>query len=345
MDNNFRAFESASTAEDQARAWIVRIDGGPLSAEDRERLYAWLTQDPEHRRLLDEYALTWSTASLALKSAAGNGTRARATKRDARWNWVGACAGALGVALLAVVLWSPTLLPHSPEPVPVLAMASQYSTRTGERLQVNLDDGSRVAMNTATALQVTYGSQRRRVVLDRGDGLFDVAKDPGRPFEVLAGHTLVRAVGTRFMVERSISGRVDVTVVEGVVEMQRLGDDGSQPVRLAAGQSAIDLSGKTTLMTLSPLVLERRTAWEQGRIVFDATPLSEAVRQINRYAQVPLRLADARLAAVRVSGAFSTDDVGIFVSGLEQGFGLRSERRSDAILISRGKPPAEAVAP
>jgi transmembrane sensor len=75
-------------------------------------------------------------------------------------------------------------------------------------------------------------------------------------------------------------------------------------------------------------------AWQEGRIVFDATPLLAAVEQVNRFTDRPIRLADPALQSVKVSGSFSTREIPVFLRSLEQGFNLNVEQRAEAVLIS-----------
>jgi transmembrane sensor len=49
------------------------------------------------------------------------------------------------------------------------------------------------------------------------------------------------------------------------------------------------------------------TAWREGRIVFNNTPLPQAVTELNRYAPFVIRLDGARLARVRVAGTLNVD--------------------------------------
>ena len=84
-----------------------------------------------------------------------------------------------------------------------------------------------MVLNTATEATVRFDKAYREIELSEGEGLFQVAKDPKRPFIVRAGSVSVRAVGTVFAV-RTIDQRVDVTVTEGVVELVE--DSGSERV-------------------------------------------------------------------------------------------------------------------
>src|SRR5690606_6030511 len=76
----------------------------------------------------------------------------------------------------------------------------EYITYVGEQRLVQLEDGSQVRLNTNTRIQVSYSRQTRRIDLLQGEAYFDVSKDPQRPFEVIANHSIVRALGTEFNV-------------------------------------------------------------------------------------------------------------------------------------------------
>lgn len=337
-------FERTPQAEEQARDWVVRIDAGPLKPDERLQLQQWLAQDENHPRLLDEHALLWATASRARFPAAATGTTPSYANRRPRWAWG---LGALASTVLATTLWL-----NGPAQVADagLTVAALHSTAVGETRPVPLPDGSRTELNAASTLRVAYSPARRRVLLERGEGLFDVAKDKTRPFEVVAGDTVVRAVGTRFLVQRHGDGRVEVTVYEGVVEVTKPAAAGTpdiadardtqaspQPLRLGVGQTAVSAAQHTLVALAEPQAMGRKLAWQQGRIEFDRTPLLDALEEVNRYSSLPIRLNDASLQTMSVSGSFSTRDTAVFLRSLEQGFGLRVQRAGDAWVLSRAE--------
>lgn len=53
--------------EAEAAMWVVRIDGGDLSAKDQLELWDWLTRSSVHRDIFLDYARLWSEFD-ALKS-------------------------------------------------------------------------------------------------------------------------------------------------------------------------------------------------------------------------------------------------------------------------------------
>lgn len=331
MSGKVMSFERTPQAESQARDWVVRIDAGPLGAEERQALQQWLASDPSHPRLLDEHALLWATASRArFAPAAGQAAVSRWGGARSRPAWA---LASLGAIMLSGLLWWGELLQPAGTGRNV---ASVHSTPIGAPAPVELPDGSRTELNAASTLRVAYSARQRQVVLERGEGLFEVAKDKARPFEVLVGDTVVRAVGTRFLVQRRAGGRVEVTVYEGVVEVLKnaAAPAGAQAIRLGAGQVAVSAPEQMLVALSQPQAMGRKLAWQQGRIEFDRSTLADALEEVNRYSAVPIRLGSPELGAMQVSGSFSTHETAVFLRSLEQGFGLRVQRSGDAWILS-----------
>src|SRR5690606_12600450 len=94
-----------------------------------------------------------------------------------------------------------------------------YRTAVGERLAVTLDDGSVLTLNTDSRALVQYGDGIRGVTLEKGQALFEVAKNPELPFVVTAAGRKVTALGTAFDV-RVTDDRLAVTLIEGRVAVE-----------------------------------------------------------------------------------------------------------------------------
>ena len=349
MTNNVISWQRGNASALQAQEWVVRIDSGRLTAQERQDLQAWLAEDPAHAKLLDTHALLWCESARAkfppiasgsvhpVKPKGQSFTAGMGALAHTWWNgtksWYLAGLLALGMAF---VFWGTPVRGLVDSPGAPRDLPKSITTDIGRHLEVPLADGSLVHLNTASSIQVAYSKERRRVVLDKGEGLFDVAKDAQRPFEVVAGTTTVRAIGTRFSVLRLPDGRTDVTVFEGVVEILKGQTAGTeQPLRLGAGQTVTAQADKIVLQQLARPALENKLAWREDRIIFDSVSLGEAIAQVNRYSPVPLRIMEPQLMDLRVSGAFSTADVPVFVRSLEQGFGLHVERTTEAYSISK----------
>jgi transmembrane sensor len=92
-----------------------------------------------------------------------------------------------------------------------------------------------------------------------------------------------------------------------------------------------------TLAVKSAARLDRDEAWMTGHVIFDSTPVSSAIAEMNRYAPRRLKLADPALANRRITGTFSVNDSIAFVRAVAQTFSLTVSDGPDAIVL--GGPP------
>lgn len=206
-----------------------------------------------------------------------------------------------------------------------------YQTGIGERQTVPLPDGSRISMDSDSAVNVRYTRGFRAVTLDHGRARFDVAHDASRPFTVKAGAETVVAVGTAFNVEK-LGPKVLVTLIQGRVVVKN--ETGEQhelarerpAVRLAAGQqmAAVD----NALPVVKTANLDAATAWESGHLIFRGESLGDAVRRVNRYTANPVTV-DPSAASIPISGVFNAGDVGTFVSAITGYFPVDAITDSD----------------
>lgn len=183
-----------------------------------------------------------------------------------------------------------------------------HATTVGERRDVLLADGSTLTLDTATTLDLAWHLRSRRVTLQRGQARFAVTPSTLRPFEVAAADARIRVVGTVFDVYRHRE-RVRVTVLQGRVEVRnavRGPNDNDAPMLLGPGQQW-QLDGTQATSAPQWVDLAHANAWQRGRLVFDRTPLREALADIQRYRPQPIRLRDdGRLGGHAVSGVFET---------------------------------------
>jgi transmembrane sensor len=201
-----------------------------------------------------------------------------------------------------------------------------YRTTEGERRIVELADGSRASLDSATVLKVKYERGRRRLWLDSGRAKFSVAKDPLRPFSVAAGDKLVVATGTVFSVER-LTGQMRVVLYEGhvaVLDDKTGRSETPVPIRIGAVPAEKLLTPDHELVTstssdatvVSPTDPARARSWENGQLVFQDEPMDLAVERVNRYARDKLRIGDPGVGRLRISGVFTSGDTSAFVDGV-----------------------------
>lgn len=288
--------------QQEGMRWAVREQLGPLSAEEQAELRVWLEADPRHRG-----GYVRAQAIRVTVERLGGLTGGLTPLRPAKWarlgqllsHWLASqprllAASIVACVLLALIGW------HAHR-----ADSDRYVSGIGELRRVSLDDGSSILLSTATEAIVRLDKNSREVDLSRGEALFEVAKDPVRPFLVHAGDFTIRAIGTAFSVRRQ-KREIDVTVTEGVVELTR---EDERIVRVSANQQAKVADAQVVaLQALTVAEAERRLAWRTGNLEFDGQTLRTAVDEINRHNRRQIQVADSRLAAQPIVGVFRSID-------------------------------------
>jgi transmembrane sensor len=219
-----------------------------------------------------------------------------------------------------------------------------YETRIGEQRDVLLPDGSRITLNTNTAVSVRYSKERRYLTLEHGEALFSVAHNVARPFDVAAAGTLTRALGTEFNVDMR-RAKVTVSVLEGVVQVStRDGSPGSGPSvgeaspapdraeAVAKGQ-AVEFRSKERVLVQEKADLARIDAWRTRRLEFSNTPLAQAVEEFNRYSPTQVVIGTRDLAERRVSGVFRIGDTEGFLYSLREALAVESHESGNEVVL------------
>jgi transmembrane sensor len=220
------------------------------------------------------------------------------------------------------------------------ARTDNPATAMGEIRQVPLADGSRLTLDELSRVSVQYETATRRVRLEFGEVLFEVAKDPKRPFVVQAGNIRVRAVGTAFVVRRHTDGDVEVTVSEGTVDIWRE-TSGSEPaVRLAAGnRTLVTTKAVAVPVKLTDAQLARAVAWSVKVIDLDGRTLGDAAAELNHYNSRTVVIADQRLAAQTVVGRFQATDPMAFATAAATMLDAHVRIDGDRVILESGPSP------
>lgn len=203
----------------------------------------------------------------------------------------------------------------------------QAATAIGETSTLSMADGSRIYLNTDSALTIESRLFSRRMTLTRGEAAFDVAHTY-RSFVVHANRTVVTDIGTVFDVRNQNDG-ARVSVQQGSVEVRS--DQGTAQV-LTANQMIRSVDGK--LERLIDIDAEQSGAWQRGKLYFNGTPLRAAALDMQRYLSKTLILADARIGDLRLSGEYNIKDIDDLLRVLPSILPVTVKRNADTIVIS-----------
>lgn len=282
---------------DEAAEWLMRLHDSAATDADRRACERWRQSHPDHAR-------AWARAELLMNKFGGLPS-ALAMPSLARPAGVGVGAGgrraAIGrlAALLAAVPagWLGWQLASE------RGWTAEHRTATGERRELRLADGTRLVLNTASAVDVRFDAAQRLVVLHAGEILITTAPDTAavhRPFLVATGSGTAQALGTRFSVRKE-DGATHIAVFEGAV---RIAPRGAASRVLPAGQQARFRADAIDAATPAD---EAGVAWAQGMLLADGMRLADFAAELSRYRAGALQ-CDAAVANLRISGAFPIDD-------------------------------------
>jgi transmembrane sensor len=275
---------------------VVKVDRG-LTDLERTVLEEWLAGDSRRAGALARAQATWVHTDRAQAFRGSTELRESSSIRLLRRSipWASAASVVLGLAT-AFWLWQGNV-------------RTNPATAAGEIRQVPLADGSRLTLDERSSVSVQYETATRRVRLEFGEVLFEVAKDPKRPFVVQAGNIRVRAVGTAFVVRRRPDGDVEVTVSEGTVDIWREAIGPEPAVRLGAGNRTVVTTGEIAApVKLTEAQLASAVAFSVKFIDLDGRTLGDAAAELNRYNSRTVVIADPRLASQTVVGRFQVND-------------------------------------
>lgn len=311
---------------EDAAAWVVRLEAGGLNDAEAVAFDTWLSAAPENPVAFDA-ALS---VSQAYDDAAAAVVRELGARRAAPRSNVGRRAvvgmGAMAAAAAFAVVIAPQF---------AAADTETYITAKGERRSVQLADGSTIDLNGGTRLSVTLARDARRVTLDQGQAVFDVAHAPNRPFTIAAGDRTVRVVGTQFDVRR-LGGKLSVTVARGAVEVRPGPGASGRAYRLHPGQRLDHVEG-ATLVRVAAAEPQEVLGWRTGRLVYREQPLGEVVADLNQQFDTPIRVDDPTLAATPISGVLVLDNQAAVIRRLALMVPIETVR-SDAGVILRRDP-------
>lgn len=307
------AHDDEQRALDEAAAWLTRIRAGGLGGAEQARFRAWLDDRAENAAAMDLVSRAWAVSgrisdrgnlrpdlsrARSLRLADG----ARSPRRPRR---LAAPLGGLAaaVAVLALVfLWNDAVI------------EGDYAAAPGDMPVVQLADGTVIHLDGGTRLHVRIDPFGRRVDLRQGEAEFQVAHESLRPFQVVALDLAIHDLGTRFIV-RQRGDTVRMVLLEGAADI-RDAASGKVLTVLAPGQQ-VEQTGQGALHQGRANTAQVQ-AWRDRRAVFDDTPLSDALPELEQRTGAVLRLADPALGGLRVSGVYQVGDIPGFLNSLSR---------------------------
>lgn len=290
-----------------AAQWHARLGAAPGCENTRGQWQAWHQQDALHQwawQRLEMFQAELQGLSGPLARQALLTGEPRLDRRTLLKGLV-LGAGACGLA------WSG----YREAPV----WMADLRTRTGERRSLNLDDGTLITLNTASAVDIRYDAGQRLIILRAGEIWVQTAKDP-RPLKVRSAEGEMRALGTRFSV-RQYDAHTELNVFEHAVAVRNRSS--ADELVVQAGNRLDFSDGPLTPQPLGP----DQEAWRNGRLVIDDWRLDHALSELQRYRPGFIQCSP-EVAGLRLSGAFPLDDTDRALAAISQALPVQIQSRT-----------------
>lgn len=279
---------SSTLAMDQALDWLIELEHP--NEEQVRQFHQWLAASPLNAQAFEKAQAIWNgpqVAQCALTLAAPPKVSRLARLRP-HWKPLATAA------LLLLGLFSFSNLP--------LRLQADHLTQVGERQRLQLEDGSKVLLNTNSAFSSDINDHQRVARLYQGEAFFEVPGNRGLPLELDAGPVKASVRDTTFAV-RYLDGVAQVQVQRGDIDLRATHAD--QRLRLRAGESV--RVGPQGFDQPARLDADKELAWVQGRLVFENCPLSQVLAELRRYYPGWIVNNNEHLAKVAVTGNYRLD--------------------------------------
>ena len=292
-----------------AAEWHALCCSGDADEQDERGLQRWLALDPSH-------AWAWARVQALQEKLGGlpgeltDSTLTRAERR-LRLARRGVLKGGIALIGAGSAGWA------GYQYGPGQRWLADHATAAGELKTLKLADNSVLILNTASAVDIHFSAEARRLILKQGEIMAQTAGDPARPFIVATPSGEAQALGTRFSL-RYLDDRAATTrlnVYQGRVQVTAR--DGRRQL-CNAGQRL-----HFTRQSVSPPAAPPASdAWTRRRLDVRALRLDEFVAELARYRSGWVRI-DPAVAHYRITGVFNTGDTDQALRALEAAFPLK----------------------
>ncbi|MCV9918895.1 DUF4880 domain-containing protein [Pseudomonas sp. BT-42-2] len=301
----------AQAQVDQAIDWLVKLRFDEPSARTERQFQQWLASHPHNalawqrvRTLSDE--LAGLPSDLSRRTLEGS-RRQQISRRD-------------HLKLLAVLAVGGSLAWAAREPLGLPALLADSSTATGERRDVQGSDGSRIQLNTASAIDLRYSADQRLLTLIRGELTLDSNANDKRPFIIATQLGALSTHDGQLLLRENAQGLL-LAVRRGEVTLM----PNSAPLRQVHPGEVLQLAASGAIEPA--LVHGDPWGWTEGVLSVQQMPLSEFTAELSRYRPGLLRCAP-EVADLKVSGTYQLADTEQILQLLARSLPLRIDYRT-----------------
>lgn len=308
---------------------IIRFIDGDCTDREKEQVLSWIDADTRNKAYFEDLRNLIIKTKLASYDTAIAESSAKAPKekksrlgRIARLALASAAALALIVSVLSNLYLAGKVRDARENPLEVLKVLDGeslrdmrsivYHTEKGVRSRVVLPDGSVVVLNSDSRLTVPESfSGNYRECDFSGEAYFDVVPNKDFPMIVSTANGVIEVLGTKFNLRSYASdGATSATLISGKIKIKAAGDKYSDRymMELKPKETAILRDGRAIKHIVNADTV-RATAWKDGRLIFDATPMSQVISELERWHGCNFVVRDSSVLNYNITAKFESKSV------------------------------------
>lgn len=307
---------------------------GRLGEQESHDLQSWINASEENRRTARRiFSLLLATdtnrrrkktdTESALEQVKAKGNIRSRRSAAGWWQWTQWAAAILFLPLVLLSVWQYSLLHSKGTAMP--ADDIEVRTNPGMTTRLTLPDSTRVWLNASSVLRypARFDGQTRAVRLT-GEAYFEVTKDPKHRFIVhTPQESAVEVYGTHFNVEAYPDAPyITTTLTEGKVGFVHAEGNTTLRTPMEAGEK-LRYDVRTHELTRTRTSGTSELSWKEGLIIFEDTPIQEALRMLEKRFHVDFTIRNSNLEDDRFTGTFSTQRLEKILKFFEISTGIR----------------------
>ncbi|PKV51211.1 FecR family protein [Aquimarina sp. MAR_2010_214] len=288
---------------------LIKYIKGDASPDEKKLVIEWIKKDSEHQKrfslLKAEYIASTldSFSNMDVKTQYQRFASKKSKKR--KYYYTAAIAASVVVPFMMWYMFTSSSYDNSIVDVTEIFDSSTKNVTTGHGgyKTVVLPDGSTIVLNANSSLTYpnTFTDSVRKVTLI-GEAFFDIKRDVTKPFIVTTDHINIKVLGTSFNVKSYPKDeKIETTLVTGKVEVFQ--QQKEKPIVLEPSQRAVFDKEKSNIK-VDRVDSKSIVAWQEGKLIFDKTPLKQVVLDLNRKYNVEFVIKSDSLLQYKYTGEF-----------------------------------------
>lgn len=313
---------------------IAKYLSGEASREEKEALLKWRNQNIDNEKVYQEMYQAWHSkmqdehnfdSQLAFQKlthriqteipmtlsyeSKSNSKQAKISFR----RYILRVAAVVAFCLIVVTIWRQNNERQKNDNQSITELKPKLIEKInpkGQKIQLRLSDGTKIWLNSESKLTYPseFHSNNTREVTLEGEGFFEVAHNPDKPFIIHTSNTKVQVLGTSFNVRAFADEKnIETVVVTGKVKIAESENEANFIVLSPNEKGDFSLQNKRIKkQTVNP---DKYIAWREGVLKFENSNMSFIIKELERWYGVNITVSNPNLLNCHLTGDFKNESL------------------------------------